>query len=393
VPKETVERGLKDAQLGPFSSVLARSLGCADQLRPKRPRETRVRLARGDAARPQAAAHEQGRCFGSCGDRETHRADALCSPAVGQADDEQTGVARAFEDAFLAGGNENRLGHGSDHLLHEQGRAGEKPARVAASRSGVGFRSEEPERGSERLREPGGQLDRRPVVFDSSERGHDRPGRDLTTPDEHRNVARGMFEDNLEVLGERTLDQAQRCIGQDEIDIVLFGEPDGVGSRFECGKGRDTRRHASLGEPVSMFGECSVHVRQLAVVSQQASENELARGPSRERLGDCEQSAKPLGFARYDHDQALPRRPRGTVVRGEDRILAKDRLLELVEGRARLDAQLVDEQTARLPIDLERIGLSTGAVERSHERRAEPLAKRVRLHEHFELGDELRVSL
>ena len=37
--------------------------------RPVRPRETRERLAGGDAARPEAPADEQGRCFGSRSDR------------------------------------------------------------------------------------------------------------------------------------------------------------------------------------------------------------------------------------------------------------------------------------------------------------------------------------
>ena len=85
-------------------------------------------------------------------------------------------------------------------------------------------------------------------------------------------------------------------------------------------------------------------------------------------------------------------RRRGTLVRRQSRVLAKDRLLELVQRRARLDAELVDEQPARLAIDLERLGLSTGAVERSHERRAQPLAQRMLADEHLELGDELGVA-
>lgn len=130
---------------------------------------------------------------------------------------------------------------------------------------------------------------------------------------------------------------------------------------------------------------------QLAVVSQQAGENELVRGPSRKWLRDGEQSTEPIGVARHDHDQALSR-PRGTILRRQRRFLAKDRLLELLQGRAGLDAQLVDEQTARVPIDLERLGLSTGTVERSHQRRAKPLTQRVRVNEHFELRDEPGVS-
>ena len=38
--------------------------------------------------------------------------------------------------------------------------------------------------------------------------------------------------------------------------------------------------------------------------------------------------------------------------------MAEDRLLELVEGRARLDAELVDEQPPGLAVDLERLDLA-----------------------------------
>ena len=50
--------------------------------------------------------------------------------------------------------------------------------------------------------------------------------------------------------------------------------------------------------------------------------------------------------------------------------MTKDRLLELLQGWARLDAELVDEQPPRLAIDLERLDLATRAVERLHERRS-----------------------
>ena len=61
-------------------------------------------------------------------------------------------------------------------------------------------------------------------------------------------------------------------------------------------------------------------------------------------------------------------RPRRCEV--ESRVLSEDRLLELLEGRARLDPELVDEQPPGLAVDLERLGLATGAVEREHELRA-----------------------
>jgi hypothetical protein len=112
-----------------------------------------------------------------------------------------------------------------------------------------------------------------------------------------------------------------------------------------------------VGEGVSVSGECRVFASQLLVVSQEAREDELARWVSREWLGDREQSAEPVRVGRDDHDQAASRL-RGRVLGGEGGILADDRLLELPQGRARLDAKLVDEQAPCLAVDLERLGLS-----------------------------------
>ena len=72
--------------------------------------------------------------------------------------------------------------------------------------------------------------------------------------------------------------------------------------------------------------------------------------------------------------------------------MPQDRLLELVQRRARLDPELVDEQPPRLAIDLERLDLPAGAVERAHEHRAQPLAQGVRADECLELSDELGVA-
>ena len=109
-------------------------------------------------------------------------ADAFGSPAIGQADDEQAGVAGRFEDTCFARADENGLGDDSDNLLHQKRGAGKKPAGVAAPESGIRLGSEEPERRPERLGEPGGHLDRGPVVLDASERRHDRSGGHLSGP-------------------------------------------------------------------------------------------------------------------------------------------------------------------------------------------------------------------
>ena len=60
-----------------------------------------------------------------------------------------------------------------------------------------------------------------------------------------------------------------------------------------------------------------------------------------------------------------------------------------LQGGARLDAELLDEETPRLAIDLERLCLATRAVERQHELRAQPFAEGVLANERLELADEL----
>ena len=49
----------------------------------------------------------------------------------------------------------------------------------------------------------------------------------------------------------------------------------------------------------------------------------------------------------------------GASCEAQGRVMAKDRLLELLQSRARLDAELVDEQLPRLAIELERLDLAT----------------------------------
>ena len=58
--------------------------------------------------------------------------------------------------------------------------------------------------------------------------------------------------------------------------------------------------------------------------------------------------------------------------------------------RARLDAELVDEATARIGERLERVRLAAGPVEREHERCSEPLAQRMRGDEGLELRNDPR---
>ena len=69
--------------------------------------------------------------------------------------------------------------------------------------------------------------------------------------------------------------------------------------------------------------------------------------------------------------------------------MAQDRPLELLERRARLQAELLHEARTGRPVDLERLGLATAPVERQHAQRVKTLAQRVLGRQSLELANEL----
>ena len=83
--------------------------------------------------------------------------------------------------------------------------------------------------------------------------------------------------------------------------------------------------------------------------------------------------------------------PRGRL-RRQRGILAENRLLEVLQSRPRLDAELVDEGCPRPAVGLERLRLPPRAVEREHQLPVQALAVRVAGGELLELRHELRVS-
>ena len=129
-----------------------------------------------------------------------------------------------------------------------------------------------------------------------------------------------------------------------------------------------------LRENISAFGERGVRCRELVGAADETSKNELACRPSGERLGDREKvvEASRVGC---DDDDCSPSRRRRRFLQSQRGVMAKDRLLELLQGRAWFDAELVDEQLPRLAIDLERLHLAVRAVERLHEYCPQPLAE------------------
>ena len=63
--------------------------------------------------------------------------------------------------------------------------------------------------------------------------------------------------------------------------------------------------------------------------------------------------------------------------------------MELLEGQARLDAELVDEDSPGFLVGLKRLCLSVRAIENEHELTAQALPKRVLPDERLDLAHEL----
>src|SRR5262245_27302897 len=82
-------------------------------------------------------------------------------------------------------------------------------------------------------------------------------------------------------------------------------------------------------------------------------------------------------------------RRRGCAERG---VLTQDRLLKLPQRGTRLDAELVEERTARVAVDLERIGLTSAPIQGSHQLRAQPFTERMLIDELAELADKCVVT-
>src|SRR5918994_6940061 len=73
-------------------------------------------------------------------------------------------------------------------------------------------------------------------------------------------------------------------------------------------------------------------------------------------------------------------------------IVAQDGAVQLLKRGAGFDAELVDELSARLMVDLQRLRLASRAVQREHQVAAKSLAQRVFGDQGLQLGDELGIA-
>ena len=268
----------------------------------------------------------------------------------------------------------------AERELNRERRVREQPAGVAAARALVGPGEEQ--RNVERARRPRGQLDRRPVVVGAHERDEYR-ARTEAASDHDGHVAGRLLQQRGELL---IVQKAARPVEQHEVDVLLGGDPDEVVRRRGRDERRRPRRDRAGEERRAALFERGKGRRELAGRADEAGHDQLLRRAPRERLREREQRIEELVAARRDENRGRKHRKR------ELRVLAQDRPLELLQGRGRLDPELLDERAPAVTVGLERLGLSARAVQSNHQLAAQALAERLLADERLELADERSVT-
>ena len=286
-------------------------------------------LAGRERAGSRPAAHEEHRRRGGLGDLGTRRSEALVSPAIGQADDQQARALRRGEDAFAAALGDQRLGPDAHGLLDQQAGVAQQPADRLAL---LGL-----PRGAEQLQrrlglrgEPGTQLQCRPVVLRAPERDEDRRVRAqldrVALPgDEHRHVAGRLLQHVLDVT-ERDALAPERAAALDEHEIDLLGLARAGRGPVPAARRRRPRRAWGPPPPPVAFGlraisfDASLQQRVLGLEPasdgrrtgrlHQPRQDQLARRLGAcERLGQRQQLWERRVGLRRDEDRAAPAPP------------------------------------------------------------------------------------
>ena len=206
---------------------------------------------------------------------------------------------------------------------------------------------------------------------------------DCTALDEARAGEHGdVVGRALEELGEQR--RKPRCVelgrrvDEHEVGVVRTREPHQVGGR---GVARERRRPRSRPVRTDRGGRG----RQLVLSCNEPCHDEL--GPHEGR--DFDERPDAIVARRRDEDHAGARlRRRGSEL--ERGVVREDRPLERLQRRGRVEPEGLDEEPPRRAVDLERLRLSAGAVEREHQLAAEPLTERMLCDERLELGHERR---
>ena len=289
-------------------------------------------------------------------------------------------------------GDEQRLRRYPDGALHQQGGARKQSAGVSLPQPRIAFGSGEQQRGPARARDPRTDLDRRPVVIGAPERHEhgaigSRPETCAVPADEQRDVARCPVEDrgqiDLERLGEVTVRKQQ-------VSVLLRCEPHEIFAGL-AGRERDGSRGGSSAR--EFFAPAVEERRRGAhrLRRRQPGENHLARGPcAGEQLGEPDQRVEVVLGSDRDEDRTLGGRRFAHQI--QIRILLKHRPLELLQLRARLDAELLDECRPRRLVGGKSFGLPARAVQGEHQLPPQPLPQRMLRDQPLELARRARRS-
>ena len=201
-----------------------------------------------------------------------------------------------------------------------------------------------------------------------------------------RRAARGQDPD-ARGRGEQVADEG--CSGEDLLEVVqheqhpplaqmldhalgqvplALAHVERLGDRrHEQLRARD-RREADEQRAVAELGLELVRDRQpdsrLARASR-AGEGDEPRALVAEQRADRRELEPAADERRGGHRQRLRRAGR-RFRSGEARVLPEDRPLQLLQGRARIEAEILGEGFARVAVDLERVRLAAAAVEREH---------------------------
>ena len=322
-------------------------------------------------------------------------ADAFGSPPVGEADDEQAGVACRLEDAVLTWRDEHRLGDDSHHLLHEHARR----ATAACSRRAVRppgrprFRAAgASSRATARATRPPRSQTSRARHLRRASRSARSPARRFRRARQHRRArARGRPRGPGPDGHSRS---APGRVDEHDVDVVLGGELRGLRAGLARRVGGDPRRNAA-------FVRARPGVRRARRSRRPTRRRRAGGGPGSARARAVDASGSAM--ARRSSSRCalvattmiarLPRYRRGLAVAASSGSCRRIACSSSCRARARLDPELVDEAAAASRGRPRAPRPGGRPVERPHQR---PRAARSRSGcsrtSACELADELRVA-
>ena len=205
--------------------------------------------------------------------------------------------------------------------------------------------------------------ERRPVVRSCAEGHHHRP---LTQRAaglcQQGHVAGRLFEDHARVAVQRR----RAGIHEEQIDVLLAGEPDDVLAAPRRGERRGPGYESGGQQPVAAFGKSRSGFSKLRR-RDDASDDQLVGGlRGRQRLGEPKERVEPGQRPRHDQERAFRHRclgrrrlPRRAVRKVERRVLTQDRLLEPPQLLAGLEAELFRELPPSHLVGVEGLGLAS----------------------------------